>query len=230
MISSPFLWGRDLGRDFQFLSLFPSIADREKGKTTARLSWKVPAKEIQNLCRRVRVWPVQESTLNVLLTYSAPPERASAAEVAADHQTLLQEPTLQRLLESLPEPAMILNQQRQVVLANQKLAALLDAEPEELLGSRPGEILNCIHSREGAGGCGTSKFCAQCGVARTILETQTSSTTRARECSITCAREQGPAPLDLQVWATPLAASERFTVLAVRQKSSSITSIAAHTG
>ena len=162
--------------------------------------------------------------MNILLTYSAPPERASDAEVAADHQTLLREPTLQRLLESLPEPAMILNPQRQVVLANQKLAALLNAEPEELLGSRPGEILNCIHSREGAGGCGTSKFCAQCGVARTICETQTTSTTRSRECSITCAREQGPAPLDLQVWASPLAASERFTVLAVRQKSPSIAS------
>jgi len=176
------------------------------------------------------VWPIQESTLNVLLTYSAPPERASAAEVAADHQTLLQEPTLQRLLESLPEPAMILNAQRQVVLANQKLAALLNAEPEELLGSRPGEILNCIHSREGAGGCGTSKFCAQCGVARTICETQTTSATRVRQCSITCAREQGRAPLDLRVWAAPLAASERFTVFAVRQKSSRITSTAGHTG
>ena len=168
--------------------------------------------------------------MNVLLTYSAPPERASAAEVAADHQKLLQEPALQRLLDSLPEPAMILNTQRQVVLANHKLAGLLNAEPEELLGSRPGEILNCIHSRDGAGGCGTSKFCTQCGVARTICETQTTSTTRIRECRITCAREQDPAPLDLEVWATPLAASERFTVFAVRQKSSSITSPAAHTG
>lgn len=158
----------------------------------------VLAKEIQNWCRRVRVWPIQESTLNVLLTYSAPPGRASAAEVAADHQTLLQDPTLQQLLESLPEPAMILNQQRQVVLANHKLAALLNVEPAELLG----------------------KYCAQCGVARTIFETQTTGTTCGRECRISCAREQGSELLDLQVWATPLAASERFTVFAIRDKSS----------
>jgi len=86
--------------------------------------------------------------VNVLLTYSAPAERASAAEVAADHQKLLQEPLVQHLLDTLPEPAMILNPQRQVVLANDKLTALLNAKPEQLLGCRPGEILNCIHSQD----------------------------------------------------------------------------------
>ena len=124
--------------------------------------------------------------VNVLLTYSAPAERASDAEVAADHQKLLQEPLVQQLLDSLPEPAMILNPQRQVVLAD-GLAALLNAEPEQLLGRRPGEILHCIHSQECAGGCGTSKFCAQCGAGRAIWESQTTNTAQARECRMTCA-------------------------------------------
>lgn len=176
--------------------------------------FKVPAE-------RVGVWIIQGSALNVLLTYSAPAERASGAEIAADHQKLLEQPVFQQLLDSLPEPAMILNPQRQVVLASHKLAALLKVTPDELLGSRPGEILNCVHSSEGSGGCGTSRFCAQCGTARTIFEAQTTGTTRMRECRIGCAGEEGVAPLDLQVWATPLAASDRFTVFAVWERSSS---------
>lgn len=38
--------------------------------------------------------------VSVLLTYSAPAERATAAEVEADHQRLLQEPLVQQLLDS----------------------------------------------------------------------------------------------------------------------------------
>jgi len=160
--------------------------------------------------------------VNVMLTYSAPAERASAAEVAADHQKLLQEPLVQQLLDNLPEPAMILNPQRQVVLANDKLAALLNAEPEQLLGCRPGEILHCIHCQDCAGGCGTSKFCAQCGAGRAIWESQKTNTAQVRECRMTCATGEGSLSLDLKVWATPLAVSGRFTVFAVRDKSSSV--------
>jgi len=154
--------------------------------------------------------------VNVLLTYSAPAERASAAEVAADHQKLLQGPLVQHLLDTLPEPAMILNPQRQVVLANDKLTALLNAKPEQLLGCRPGEILNCIHSQDCAGGCGTSKFCGQCGAGRAIWESQATNTAQVGECRMTCATGEGSLSLDLKVWATPLAVSGRFTVFAIR--------------
>jgi len=198
--------------------LVPGAGQVNRGRSQARVAL---VKEIQSSCRRVGVWTSQGSALNVLLTYSAPAERASAAEIAADHQKLLEQAQFQQLLDNLPEPAMILNRQRQVVLASHKLAALLKVTPDELLGSRPGEILNCVHSSEGSGGCGTSRFCAQCGVARTIFEAQATGTTRVRECRIACPREEGVAPLDLQVWATPLAASDRFTVFAVRERSSS---------
>jgi hypothetical protein len=57
------------------------------------------------------VWAIQGSALNVLLTYSASAERASAAEIAVDHQKLLELPQFQQLLDNLPEPAMILNRQ-----------------------------------------------------------------------------------------------------------------------
>jgi len=77
--------------------------------------------------------------VNVLLTYSAPAERASTAEVAADHQKLLQEPLVQQLLDSFPEPAMILNPQRQVVLASDKLAALPPNATADHTAAAPGD-------------------------------------------------------------------------------------------
>jgi len=148
--------------------------------------------------------------------YFAPPERAQAGEITAQHQTLLDSPLVQQVLDCFPEPAMILNRQRQVVQVNNKLTELLKVDAQQLLGARPGEILNCIHSHECVNGCGTSKFCRQCGALQAILDAFKTQTPQSRECRITCTSDQGLVSLDLRVWATPLAFNESFTVFALR--------------
>ena len=60
------------------------------------------------------------------------------------HRKLAGEPLLQPLLNSFPGPALIMNQRRQAVLVNAKLAALLNMPAIELLGLRPGEMLDCV--------------------------------------------------------------------------------------
>jgi PAS domain-containing protein len=152
----------------------------------------------------------------LIQSYFAPPERAEAAEISAQYRRLRATPLIQQLLDCFPEPAMILNPQRQVVQANNALAGLLKVEATELLGLRPGEILNCIHAHECAGGCGTSKFCRQCGAVRAIWDASRTQTDQCEECRITCANRQGHVSLDLRVWATPLDFDKSFIVFAVR--------------
>jgi hypothetical protein len=150
------------------------------------------------------------------ITYFAPAERATGREIRTDHEKLLNVPLISQLLDSFPEPAMLLNPQRQIVLVNDKLQAILGVDSDAVLGLRPGEMLNCIHAKDEEAGCGTSKFCSQCGAVNAIWASSRTNTAQVRECRITCQSATGFSALDLRVWGTPLALDGQFTVFAVR--------------
>lgn len=140
--------------------------------------------------------------VQLLPTEFAPAERASAAELSAAMTAFAQSPLVRTLLDAVPDPYVILNEQRQIVFANKPMLAIVGADTlDEVSGMRPGEALRCAHAHDTAGGCGTTQFCRECGAANAIL---TSLTGKAdtQECRISL--EDGDA-LDLRVTATPLA-------------------------
>jgi len=129
-------------------------------------------------------------------------------------EVLADSPLVQSLLDTLPTVVMVLNDQRQLVTANQALFDLLGADPQQLLGQRPGDILGCIHAGD-SGRCGTTRFCAYCGMANAIL--RSASEGRAvRECRIRKSSDGGTGCLDLRVKATPLhVGGQQYTVCAI---------------
>jgi len=150
-------------------------------------------------------------------THFASPDRAAAAVIAEQHAALAANPFVTALLDSFPEPAIILNQHRQIVFANDKLATLLDRSKESILGLRPGEAFGCVHAMEEPAGCGTSRSCKYCGAVNAILTSQRSAEPVSNECRILCQPETGVAALDLRVWATPLLVQQsQYTVFAIR--------------
>jgi PAS domain-containing protein len=152
-----------------------------------------------------------------LATLFAPAERATPEEIEAQHEKVSSQLLLRALMDCFPEPAMILNRQRQIVLANDKLAHLLGRPRDSLIGLRPGEAVGCIHATERAGGCGTTSSCRYCGAVKAILNSQRSAQPEVEECRIQCVFEGRAAALDLRVWATPLVVDdESFTVFAIR--------------
>jgi len=82
-----------------------------------------------------------------------------------DEPTLLHEQSLVSnselitiLLNAMPELVLVLNEQRQIVAANQRLLETFGVEDSQmLLGLRPGEAVGCIHAHEGPDGCGSAK-------------------------------------------------------------------------
>ncbi|MBM3286478.1 MAG: HAMP domain-containing histidine kinase [Candidatus Eisenbacteria bacterium] len=148
---------------------------------------------------------------------TAAPVRLSRGEIARQNRRVTAVRSIADLLNSFPEPAMVLNDQRQIVLANNKLGLLVGQPVEDLLGLRPGDCLDCVHAVEGECGCGTTEFCDACGALRAIRESQDSLNQRVEDCRITRSAKDGPAALDLRVWTTPIElAGERYTVFAVR--------------
>jgi hypothetical protein len=151
------------------------------------------------------------------LSCHAPARRPHGRAVVEQHHLLRSDPKISLLLDGYPEPAMILNRQRQIVLANDKLAALLGMPREQLLGLNPGEAFRCIYDQSGPPGCGGAEFCQYCGAMNAILKCQQGRRADVQECRMWCRRGKNSLAFDLRVWATALPfRDEEFTVFAVR--------------
>ncbi len=151
-----------------------------------------------------------------LLTEFAPAARTDRRKLCRQIDHFTEAQISYHLLDAIPSVLAILNEQRQIVYANQGLLAFLEIDKATaVLGQRPGEALDCIHARRTAGGCGTTENCSRCGAVLAILAAL-AGRKDVRDVRITRRRDGRSEALDLQVWATPLEfQGERFTVFAV---------------
>jgi len=148
-------------------------------------------------------------------TKFAPAERAPEMRVRDLHQMLSGIPLLEKILCSVPDVLLFLNENRQIVFANEATFCFLGVEPTpELLGNRPGEAFGCTHATETAGGCGTTEFCQTCGAVQAILAAQR-GVSDIKECRI--AINNSCDALDLKVSTTPFEyEGEQFTICALQ--------------
>lgn len=90
--------------------------------------------------------------------------RDSYQEITKQKDLIMQSLDISTLMNAIPDPFMILNENRQIVTANDKLIHLLKIENiDSILGLRPGEILNCVNADKNEEGCGHSEACEFCG-------------------------------------------------------------------
>ncbi len=137
-------------------------------------------------------------------TLFAPAERDTADDVRRTFDALKASVPYDAILDLMPTMSLIVNGRRQVLFANAAALSALGLKPSEAVGSRPGELLGCVHAFETTGGCGTSEACRVCGAVNTIVE---AIRTRARvesECRITLRRDGKSDSLDLLVTAVPI--------------------------
>lgn len=121
-----------------------------------------------------------------------------------------------QFINSVPNLVAILNENRQLVFSNNSLLNYTKLTIEDLLGKRPGEILNCMHSDEKSGGCGTTKFCSECGAVNAILESQKSGSA-IKECRII---QKDNNALDLLVWSNKIEIDgKEFIIFSLSDKS-----------
>lgn len=153
-------------------------------------------------------------------SYFAPAARADPAAVQADADGLPSRALVDAILDGFPQPAFVLNAERQIVLANRPATVLLGRPAEALRGLRVGEAFACVHAAKTASGCGTSVFCRYCGAVRAVLRQQATAGQDVQECRITANGAEGLVNYDLRVWATPLALGGRtYTLFAVHDDS-----------
>ena len=131
-------------------------------------------------------------------------KRADAEEIQAQAEILDAIPPLQRILNALPTMALVLNRERQVVLANQRLIEFAGATGiDELCGMRPGEVLRCIHAAETPAGCGSTEHCTVCGALQAIVTAQF-GVAQTQVCRVLRRTAAGEEPLELEISACPV--------------------------
>ena len=103
-------------------------------------------------------------------TEFASPDRSSASQIKKQAEYFVEDGIFSTFLNTVPTFLLVLNENRQIVYANDAVKKLFPGEPfEDIYGKRPGELLNCSHFSESVSGCGTTRFCAKCGAVKSIL-------------------------------------------------------------
>lgn len=118
----------------------------------------------------------------------------------------------------MPNIVLILNENRQIVYLNKSVMRFLDLDDiNGVLGTRPGEMLNCVYAQNATGGCGTSEHCRTCGAVLAILTTQNELKSDVRDCYLTRRKGEYTESLDLKIWTDTIDISGRNYVLVLVQ-------------
>lgn len=149
------------------------------------------------------------------VTYYAPAERAPQPELLRQFQLWDALNQVHLLMDAVPQGMVIVNGFRQIVFANKAFSILIgENDLQNFLGKRVGETLQCVHSRETLGGCGTSRFCRECGAVNAILS-GLDGIPAVEECYVQ--RFKNLEKLELRVWTSPADLhEERYTIFTIQ--------------
>ena len=148
-------------------------------------------------------------------TYFAPVERADTERLATEIEIMTHNEVITGLLHSISGLLAVLNEHRQIVALNDSFLNVLGLDdPQQALGLRPGEALECIHAHDEPGGCGTSKFCSTCGAAAAIVAGLDQGIFSERVCALSANRNGKISDIVLLVKAQPIKiGGERFLLI-----------------
>lgn len=151
------------------------------------------------------------------MTFFAPAGRA-APEALRASLAAVSNPIVSVVLEAAQGYVLILNEQRQLLAANDELlAALKCTSVNDYVGLRPGEILGCIHAVEGPDGCGTSLHCRNCGAVIALLASWNKPGPAVGECSLVMKNTGQLRVVDFEVKATRVQLADHALTVLVLQ-------------
>lgn len=143
-------------------------------------------------------------------SHFADPVRSSSAKIAGDSELLQSERALLDILGTVSGISAVLDENRQIVYANDAFLGILGiGSIEQVIGRRPGEAVSCINSATMEAGCGTSQACMYCGAVNSILECRLTGKRAVRETRISSVSDGKTISWDLKVTTNPIVIREK---------------------
>ena len=147
-------------------------------------------------------------------THFAPPERKTDADLNDDINRATTNAFINGLMTIANGLFAVLNDKRQVVALNDTFIKMLGVEDTgQILGLRPGESVNCIHSNEMPGGCGTSEYCSTCGAVVSIMTAMETMQPQERTCALVVEKDGQNVDLYFSVRSCPLVIDSNIYIL-----------------
>jgi hypothetical protein len=124
---------------------------------------------------------------------------------------------LMTVLEAIPDPTMVLNNSKRIVMVNSRLTERFGgAKRSSLIGMKPGEAIGCIFQDE-AGKCGATPDCEVCTLNESVTESSSDARQVSRKGGISLKNGHGTY-LDVEITATPLdIVGASFTICVVKE-------------
>jgi PAS domain-containing protein len=83
---------------------------------------------------------------------------------------LEKEDVIENILNAIPLPIFLVDEDVRIFWSNQSAAPFLDMEPDLVLLRRCGEVFHCLHAVESTGGCGRTEFCKDCPIRNSVQQ------------------------------------------------------------
>ncbi len=149
-----------------------------------------------------------------LKTYFASAERESDAELELSLRTISNNPVIAGVLKSVSGLIAVLNEQRQILAANEEMLRSLGiSDGKELFGFRLGEAISCVHHAEGPGGCGTGVACRSCGAVLAMIGALAGDRPVEKDCVAKVGNGKETRDLVFQVRVVPIHVAEHAYLL-----------------
>jgi hypothetical protein len=131
--------------------------------------------------------------------------RSTTEQILKEFELVGSQKFFTEILGTLTGIGAVLDENRQIVYANNDFLSLLGIDTlEPILGKRPGEVISCVHATDEPSGCGTSYACAYCGAVNAIVESQRTGKKSMRETRITSEVDGKLKSWDLNIMSTPV--------------------------
>ncbi len=156
-----------------------------------------------------------DGNLHKSATYFAPAPRESKEALLEQIEKIKKAPFIRGLVSTVTDMAVLLNDKRQIIMANDVFCKMVGLDATTVIGMRPGEALDCKNVSQGPSGCGTSPYCASCGAVLAILKSQKFKSQFTDECVI---YTKDGKQIKLYISASEfMAEGESFTLLIAKQ-------------
>ncbi|HXP82142.1 MAG TPA: PAS domain S-box protein [Verrucomicrobiae bacterium] len=128
------------------------------------------------------------------------------------------EEELKAIYDNMPLVMLLMDGDRRVCKANKFAGQFAGSSPDDLIGQRSGEGLNCVHSLDDPRGCGFGPDCRNCAVRLAILDTVTTGRSyRQVEATLSVRAAEGTRDVAILLSTTKLDIQGRPRVLVTMQ-------------
>jgi len=119
------------------------------------------------------------------------------------------------LFDAMPMPVFVVNKDMCIFDYNTAAAQLMNKDKKTIIRRRGGDVLNCVHSMEGAEGCGSAPACRDCMVRKSVRKAVRGSRVTRQSAQMELVRKGRTARVKLRVSCQPFTYGRSSFVLLV---------------